>query len=102
MLCARINPERDFLFVAAAAVVQLQCKGNHLHDFGLALFQQETCFMRLAGHERLSVTVQHVNEHNVYLLSEYGTLRQCWVSLLCLQHRSYPSELLTGDDRATD
>ena len=38
MLCARINPERDFLFVAAAAVAQLQCKGNHLHDFGLALF----------------------------------------------------------------
>ena len=31
-----------------------------------------------------------VNEHNVYLLTEYSTLRQCWMSFLRLQHRSYP------------
>lgn len=32
--------------------------------------------------------------------SELVPLRQCWKGLSCQQHRSYPSELLTADDRA--
>jgi len=66
MVCASINTKRDFLFVATAAIQELDRERNHPHNFRLALVQEQTCLSWLAGHERFTVTIEHVNEHNVY------------------------------------
>jgi len=66
MSCAGINPKRDFLFVATAAIQELDGEGNHPHHLRLDLLQEQACLSWLARHERLTVTIEHVNEQDVY------------------------------------
>jgi len=66
MVCAGIKTKRDFLFVATAAKKELDRERNHPHNLRLARLQEQACLSWLAGHERFTVTIEHVNEHNVY------------------------------------
>src|SRR5579885_3046620 len=95
-----INTKRDLLFVATAAIEQLQCEQNHLDHFGLARLEQEPGFSWLTGHEGMLIAIEHVHEQDVYLLSESGALRQGSTGLSCWQHRPYPSGLLITNARA--
>ena len=66
MARASVYPERHLLFVATAAIEQLDGKGNHPDHFGLARFEQESCLSWPAGHKRVTVTIENVNKQRVY------------------------------------
>src|SRR6266700_1602201 len=57
MVCAGIHTKRYLLFVATAAIKQLDRERNHPHHLRFVLLQEQACFSWLTWHQRLPVTI---------------------------------------------
>ncbi len=61
-----IDTKGDVLLVPTTTIKQLQGEWHHLCHFRFALFQEQACFLWLAGHQWVAMTILYVNEQNVY------------------------------------